>query len=365
MNISLKPKHKIRSRRNTSPLPWVRQLRLKSGLAVALAILLYSCLSQILFTPSTVAVPAEQGSSVLLSTDVDASLRPSLERAILDAKKSILMIIYSLSDSKIVNALKTAAEKGVQVTVIHDPVETPNTSFMLGKKIACYPRRNRGLMHNKLLAIDGAFVWIGSANMSTRSLTEQGNLVIGLNSPSMAAAIEQVGTAMIKKTPLTSPPFALDSTGARWTVYFHPYQGKESLQHLLDRIERASRRVFVAMFTFTHPDLVSALCLAKKRGVDVRVILDQESAHQTSKTAFIRFKREGIPCGYRTKTGLLHYKVALVDDMLVAGSCNWTRAGFLSNHEAMLFVDPIPQCHKEWLEQWWKTVEHASSLHHF
>ena len=362
MNIFLRPKSKRRAPR--SPLsPTLRKfLQLKSGLTVAIAILLYSWLSQTLFTPATVAVSTEQGSSVLLSTDVDSSLRPSLERAILNAKQSILMIIYSLSDAKIVGSLKSAAEKGVHVTVIYDPIETPNAAFMLGKKISSYPRRGRGLMHNKLLVIDSSFVWIGSANMSTRSLTEQGNLVIGVNSPSLAEAIERVGTAMIEQAPLATPPFALDCAGARWTLYFHPHHGKEALQNLLARIDRATKRVFVAMFTFTHPDVISALCKAKKRGVNVRVILDQESAQQTSKTAYIRFKREGIPCGYRTKTGLLHYKVALIDDMLIAGSCNWTKAGFLSNHETMLFIDPIPQCHKEWLEQWWKTVERASSL---
>lgn len=362
MNISLRHKPKCRLPRGTRSPSLRKVLRLKSGLAAALAIILYSCLSQTLFTPSTVAVPSEQGSSILLSTDVDASLRPSLERAILDAKQSILMIIYSLSDPKIVNSLKSAAEKGVHVTVLYDPNETPNAAFMLGKKISCYPRRERGLMHNKLLVIDRSFVWIGSANMSTRSLTEQGNLVIGVNSPSMAEAIERIGNVMINRSPLATPPFALDCAGSRWTLYFHPYHGKEALQHLITRIEQATKRVFVAMFTFTHPDLIAALCVAKKRGVDVRVVFDQESVQQTSRTAYIRCKREGIPCGYRTKTGLLHYKVALVDDMLIAGSCNWTKAGFLSNHEAMLFIDPIPQCHKEWLERWWTTVEHTSSL---
>lgn len=354
MNISRHPKNTI--------LPFLKLLRLRSGLAVALAVLLYSLLAEVLLSPLTVPVPAEQGSSVLLSTDIDTSLRPSLERAILNAKQSVYLIIYSLSDSSIVHALKEASERGVLVTVIHDPVETPNASSLLGKNVTCYPRRARGLMHNKLLVIDGSLVWIGSANMSTRSLTEQGNLVIGMNSPTVAAAIHEVGAAIAKQVPLTTPPSAVDCAGSCFTLYFHPYHGKKSFQDLLLRIDQASKRVFVAMFTFTHPDLVSALCRAKNRGVDVRVVLDQESAQQTSHKAFVRFKREGVPCGYRTKHGLLHYKVALIDDCLVAGSCNWTKAGFISNHEAMLFIDPIPPCHEEWLERWWKVVEHNSSL---
>jgi len=347
-------KHKIR-------LP--QRLRLNSKLAVALAVLLYSCLAHLFFSPPTVEIPQTAGSSVLFSTDVDTTLRPSMERAILDAKQSILLIIYSLSDPSIVNALTTAAQKGVDVTVIHDLVETPDAHNLLGKKVTCYGRRNRGLMHNKLLVIDHTSVWIGSANLSTRSLTEQGNLVVAMNCPALAAAIEQVGTTMVNRSPFKMPPCTIDSTSSRWTVYFHPWHGKQSLHDLLSRIDRAANRVFVAMFTFTHPDLVSALCRAKERGVDVRVILDQESSQRTSRAAFVRFKRKKIPCGYRTKSGLLHYKAAIIDDLFVGGSCNWTRAGFTSNHEALFLIDPIPEDQKAWIDNWWKTVERSSSLH--
>ena len=343
-------------------IPLRKTLRLSSAAAAAAAVLLYSAIAHVFLAPPVVTIPPEQGASVFLSTDVDTSLRPSLEKAILNAKQSVLLIIYSLSDPSIIHALRRVSQQGVSVTVIHDPVETPDARILLGKEVSCYPRRGRGLMHNKLLVIDHELVWIGSANMSTRSLTEQGNLVVGLKSPFFAAAIEELSSAMISQTPLQSPPATMENALSRWTLYFHPYHGKESLQALVSRIENASRRVFVAMFTFTHPDLVFALCQAKRRGVDVRVVFDQESARQTSRNAFVRLKRNGIPCGYRIKRDLLHYKAALIDDLLVAGSCNWTRAGFFLNHEALLFIDPIPSCHKDWIERWWNTVERTSSM---
>jgi len=337
-------------------------MRLQTTLAAAMAILLYSLLARALFTTHPVVVPSQPGTSVFFSTEIDLSLRPSMEKAILDAKESILLIIYSLSDPTIINALSSAAQRGVAVTVIHDPVETPDARFLLGSDVVCHPRRGRGLMHNKLLVIDHTVVWLGSANMSTRSLTEQGNLVVALACPPLARAIEQLGTAMINKTPLKTPPLVLDYKKSRWTFFFHPYHGAESFRELLARIEGASKRVFVAMFTFTHPDLVSALCRAKERGVDVRVVLDQESAQRTSRAALVRFKRNKIPCGYRTKSGLLHYKAALIDDLLVAGSCNWTRAGFLYNHETLALIDPVPESHRAWIERWWEAVEKSSSL---
>ena len=343
-----------------------RLCRLQSWGTIAIAFFLYTCIAFVLFQPSTVTVLEEEGSCSFLSTDLGDPVRPSIEQAILQAKQSILLIIYSLSDRKIIGALRNAANRGVEVTVLHDPIETPDCQSLLGKKITCYPKRGRGLMHNKLLVIDHTQVWLGSANMSTRSLTEQGNLVVAMRSRVLSESIEQLAQTILckdvcKKSPAPEP-VSVRFVDSKISLFFHPYHGRTTLDTVIKRINKASHRVFVAMFTFTHPDLIDALCRAKERGVNVRVVLDQESALQTSRKAYVRFKREGVPCGYRTKTGLLHYKTAVIDDLLIAGSCNWTKAGFLFNHEAMLFIDPLTSSQQKWVDQWWKEVERASSL---
>jgi phosphatidylserine/phosphatidylglycerophosphate/cardiolipin synthase-like enzyme len=343
-------------------LPLRKLLRLQSALTLLFAFILYTALSEYIFTPSVVEVREEEGSYTFLSTDLHDTLRPSLEHSIRNAKQSVLLIIYSLSDKKIVHALKDAANRGVSVVVIHDPVETPDCGFLLGKQVTCYPRRGKGLMHNKLLVVDHSVVWLGSANMSTRSLTEQGNLVVALRSRAVAQAIELLSSSMISQSEYREPPLHVVFPKSKLTLFFHPYHGNLAFRSLISRINNASSRVFVAMFTFTHPELVSALCRAKQRGVDVRVIFDQESAQQTSRNPYLRFKREKIPCGYRTKQGLLHYKTAIIDSMLVAGSCNWTKAGFSANHEAMLFIEPVTPSQESFLDQWWKEVEKQSSL---
>lgn len=357
MNIS----HRHR-RYKTPSLPALRKVfRLQSALSICVAFLIYTALSAYLLTPSIVKIHDEEGSCSFLSTDLNDPVRSSLEYAIRQAKTSVVLIIYSLSDTKIIHALRDAASRGVSVVVIHDPVETPEASLLLGRQVTCYPRREKGLMHNKLLSIDHCSVWIGSANMSTRSLTSQGNLIVALRSRPIAEAIERLASTMISRTQYASPPLHVDTQDSKLTLFFHPFHGAEAFHSLVERIDSASSRIFVAMFTFTHPDLVSALCRAKHRGVDVRVIFDQESSQQTSRKAYIRFKREGVPCEYRTKTGLLHYKTAVIDTLLVAGSCNWTKAGFSSNHEAMLFIEPLSPSQQIWISRWWNQVEQFSS----
>ncbi len=337
-------------------------LRLRSMMALLLAIVVYTLVSQCLWSPSYCTVSDQEGMCTFFSTDCRDPLRSSLVHAIEQADHSITLLIYSLSDKKLINALRDAALRGVAVTIIHDAIETPDCSFLLGRKIRCYPRRAHGLMHNKLLVIDHAQVWIGSANMSTTSLTEQGNLVVALSCRAVAETIELLAEAMMKQVPYSHPPLQVAFPEATLTLFFHPFHSEQSFRSLLERIEKATQRIFVAMFTFTHPALVAALCRAKCRGVDVRIVFDKDSSLQTSRKSYIKFKREGIPAGYRTKRGLLHYKVAVIDNSLLAGSCNWTKAGFTANHEAMLFIDPIPPSQQQWIERWWQQVERASTL---
>lgn len=352
----------VRRNRGAARLRVRVMLRLQSALALVCAFLLYTAITTYLWTPAIVSVRDQDGEYVFLSTDCKDPVRASLVHAIQNAQKSVVLIIYSLSDKKIIGALRDAAHRGVEVVLIHDATETHDGPLLVGKQVKCYPRRGQGLMHSKLLVIDHSNVWVGSANMSTPSLTEQGNLVIALRSPVIAEAIETMARSMISHTPYPRPPITVKFSDSSFTLFFHPFHGARSYQSLLERIDKASKRIFVAMFTFTHQELVSALCRAKARGVDVRVILDKDSSSQTSRKSFVRFQREHVPCGYRTKTGLLHYKIAVIDSTLVAGSCNWTRAGFTSNHEAMVFIDPLPPAQQQWIDQWWESVARSSTI---
>ena len=303
-----------------------------------------------------------EGSSIVCSTDEHASLREFMEKAILSAKKSILLIAPVLKDVAMVCALNKAIKADVHVSVVYDPSKALKLIPRPDEKIALYPRGNPQWLHSKLLVIDGEFVLIGSANMTQTALTCDENLVIGIHSTSAAVAVDQLGTALIKQEPPSEVRHILDLKGSKWTLYFHPIQNVPSQKELISRIDGASRRIFVAMFLFSHPDIIDALCRARAREVDVRVILDKEVRRNLNRETLRQLKKCGIPCGYGTKAGQFHHKVALIDDTLVAGSCNWTKEGFAGKQETMLFVDPIPQNHRPWFELWWRGVENGSTM---
>ena len=278
---------------------------LQSVLSTLLAICLYTLLTHYCFSPQLLCVQEQTGSCALLATDLNDPIRPSLKESIDQAKNTIVLIIYSLSDKKIISAIKSAANRGVKVDVICDSSESPDLDFLLGKKVKTYPRHNKGLMHHKLLAIDHRVVWLGSANFTTNSFFQQGNLVVGLNSPAMARQIETLAESFIQSTPFTAPPLHLKLREQNLTFFIHPTHGALSLQALIDRIDRATKRVFVAMFTFTHPLVTDALTRAQKRGVNVRIILDKDTARVTSRRAYLHCKREGMAVGRTYKVWAL------------------------------------------------------------
>jgi len=335
-------------------------LRLQSSISVFIAIALYTLLTSYFLSPRVLEIT--DNDLTFISTDTSSSTRPSLQNAIEKAQDSVTLICYSVSDDKIVETLKKAANRNIDVRVIFDPTATPEADYILGNKIKKYPRCARGLMHHKLLSIDRDIVWFGSANMTTTSLLQHGNLTLGLKCAPLAKEVENLADTLIEKRNFSSSPLELVHSPQRFRIYVHPFHGRDSLKDLISRIEGAKKRVFVAMYTFTHLDLMNALKRARERGLDVRVIFDRESARQTSKKAFQFCKKHKIRSAYRTKPGLLHYKTALIDNTLCTGSCNWTKAGFGANDDLIFVIDPLSPSQQSWFSQWWEHVEQQSSF---
>lgn len=94
------------------------------------------------------------------------------------AHKNIKMTIYTFTDKKLARALKIAANKGVQVTIIADKKEAkykysviPNLATIKNIKIKLlsgksYKNGDKAKMHVKLTIIDNKYLIIGSANYS-------------------------------------------------------------------------------------------------------------------------------------------------------------------------------------------------------
>lgn len=348
--------------RKKIPPPLRHLLSLRSKCALLLFFLLYATISKAFFSEKIEHISSITPTCSFTSTDLYDPIRSSLSHFILDAKESVTLIIYSLSDPQIIDSLKASASKGIKVQVLYDQVESPFIKPLLGPLVDSIPCRGKGLMHMKMLVIDHAYVWLGSANISATSLTSQGNIVGRIYHKDLAQKIEALATCLQKNTYYSAAPFEYSSEEQTVSIFFHPYHGKSSCNALIEKIKTAKDRIFVAMFTFTHTTLAKELVEAHRRGVDVRVIFDKDSIKQTSKKIARLFQKEHIPYGYRKKKGLLHYKAAIIDTSLVMGSCNWTQAAFTINHETILIFSPLLENQLTWVNQWWQVVEQQSTL---
>jgi len=309
-----------------------------------------------------VQLPANDLPICLYSNQAGDDLRYTFTQAILSAKESIVCLIYSLTDEEIIAALRRKSEEGVSVLVIHDPVATSDVAHRLGPKVELVGRRTKGLMHNKLLSIDRKVAWIGSANFTRDSLQLHANLVMGIASPIIAQSIEEKAQALITKAPRRFTPLSI-KTSTQELMFSYLPDDSLALQKLVSQIEAAQKTIKVAMFTFTHPKLVDALVSAHKRGLDVEVVFDRDSSRQTSSKAFQRLKREKMKAYVSDRNGLLHEKVAIIDEaMLLMGSANWTKAAFTANDENLLMLWPLTKEQQAKLQHFWQTTLRESQL---
>lgn len=284
----------------------------------------------------TVNLPDETHPIQFYSSQDGEDLSLCFLSAIERAQKSLLLMIYSLSDEEIMRALKKKSEEGVKVTVLYDPKASRKLK-MLGDKVEKRQRQIKALMHLKILVVDGEETWIGSSNMTRASLKFYDNLVSAIHNKSLADLVIKKAEGMKGSDTLWTVPKEHFITPTQdFEMWFLP-DNPHAERKLIQLIQSAKKTIKVAMYTFTRKDLTEALIEAHKRGLDVEVALDQNNA----KGCGIRVKEEleeaSVPLILSQGSRLLHHKFMLIDDeILVNGSANWTKSAFQKNDDCFI-----------------------------
>ena len=101
----------------------------------------------------------------------------------------------------------------------------------------------------------------------------------------------------------------------------------DSARPIIDAINAAQKSLRIKMFIFSAPELLDAVIAAKKRGVDVRVMLNPARRDGERENAASRKKLEAAGVDVKDsnpKFGLTHEKSMVVDDALgFVKSLNW------------------------------------------
>jgi phosphatidylserine/phosphatidylglycerophosphate/cardiolipin synthase-like enzyme len=122
---------------------------------------------------------------------------------------------------------------------------------------------------------------------------------------------------------------------------------------VLRSINNARTSIRVQMYTLTLEEVVSALLRAKRRGVDVRVIIDRGQLHDRDDSFRVAsLAAGGVPVLVDTVPGLMHNKVMVIDgETILTGSFNYTWGAEHWNAENLVVVRD-PALAAQYLRNW-------------
>ncbi len=151
----------------------------------------------------------------------------------------------------------------------------------------------------------------------------------------------------------------LDISAEEWPpsrAFFGPEA--PMVETLVKLINTARNRIDIAVFTITDNRLSQELVDAHRRGVKIRILTDDDKAHDRGSDA-IELAKAGIPLAYDHSPHHFHHKFAIVDRMtLVNGSYNWTRGADRDNREnfTLCWEQKLVKQYEENFEKMWKEL---------
>lgn len=311
-------------------------------------------------------------------TDMTKVLKPSnscatevckaLVNEINCAQSSIDFAIYGYTKvPAIENALKNAQNRGVKIRFVYDTNAKgeniyPDTLYLTN---VCQDNNSDHLpqlMHDKFFIFDGKTVLTGSANISNTDMSGfNSNAVIIFDSQEIAdiysKEFEQMymGKYHKLKSKIHSENIQIGNSDIQ--VYFSP-QDKPITQHVIPLINNAKSYIYIPAFLITHKNLADSLIAAKKRGVDVKIILDATNTHDGS-TKLKYFRQNGVPVKTEIFGGKLHSKSIIIDDeYTIIGSMNFSRSGEGVNDENLVIIKDkdIAMFYRKFFQYLWARI---------
>lgn len=116
----------------------------------------------------------------------------------------------------------------------------------------------------------------------------------------------------------------------------------DALRDIISQIDHAQKRIWVEIYTWTEKSTIDAVLSARKRGVDVRVILEGNvyGTPFINKHTFDVFSGAGIPTVYadNSRYTFTHAKFWIIDDTWCVATGNLTYSSFTKNRD-MIYCD--------------------------
>lgn len=322
-----------------------------------------------------------------LGEDMFAEMLVQMERA----EKFIFLEYFAIGPSymwdTILKLLVKKAKQGVDVRVMYDgsnavttlPYGYPKQLKKLGIQCKVFSEfhpfvsthyNNRD--HRKILVIDGEVAFTGGVNLQDRYINRKevyghwkdtAVMLQGDAAQNFTLLFLQLWNALEKER-IYEPYMRPVSEKIGGQGYVIPYSDTpmdtENVGEMvyLDILNRAQDYVYIMTpYLILDNEMITALCFAAKRGVDVRVILphipDKRYAFVLAKSHYKELVGAGVKI-YEYTPGFVHAKVFLCDDReAVVGTINLDYRSLYLHFECAAYlykVEALKDIHKDFVE---------------
>lgn len=276
-----------------------------------------------------------------------------LENILDNAKKFVYACVYDIDYPPFVKKLEILRKKGIDVKVI---TELDNRNTACDELKALYDE-NPKLMHNKFIVVDGYALITGSLNFTVNGFEKNNNNIVIFYSNELAQQYMEEFHEMLTGK-FGGGEFRPLTVITDWGYVKAEFTPDDPLatRKIVNLINHAKRSVHIMMFAFTSRDIARALVSAKKRGVDVKVIVEEfQTYNRWSIYDFL--KDNGISIIRDKNPGVFHHKVMIVDEVYtLTGSFNYTVSAQRYNDENFLIIESpvISEVYEKKFESYWK-----------
>lgn len=263
--------------------------------------------------------------------------RTPILSAIAEARQTLRLAMYLITDREIIQALKDAAARGVNVRVLLEmnpfgggsqAAQVATELKAAGIQVQWDPRTIRYL-HQKTLIVDEAYALVMTANFTVSSFTAHRDYIVRTARPEDVAEIIATFEADWARQPVqhTNPRLAWAPDRAR--------------DFLLQLIDGAQMSLDLEHQNLEDEEIVDHLITAVQRGVRVRYI---GSPHlpleeDTDEPGRERIRQAGAEVRY-LDSPYIHAKALIVDGrQALVGSINLTANSLDFNRELSILVD--------------------------
>lgn len=322
-----------------------------------------------------------------LGEDMFAEMLVQIEKA----ERFIFLEYFAIGPSymwdTILRQLMEKAEQGVDVRVMYDgsnavttlPYGYPKQLKKLGIQCKVFSEfhpfvsthyNNRD--HRKILVIDGEVAFTGGVNLQDRYINRKevyghwkdtAVMLQGDAVQNFTLLFLQLWNALEKDRIYESymRPVSKEISGQGYVIpYSDTPMDTENVGEMvyLDILNRAQDYVYIMTpYLILDNEMITALCFAAKRGVDVRLILphipDKKYAFVLAKSHYKELVGAGVKI-YEYTPGFVHAKVFLCDDKeAVVGTINLDYRSLYLHFECAAYlykVEVIQDIHKDFVE---------------